>query len=189
MVWDFRQALEQAACTKSAPYLSPPSSEIRKSCTRSSYLSEKSSPELTACIRTVRRYRKTGTVCNNAVQNCTSDISRWDRIRPQAPRRNLNSALVLPFPPSSVSADPNDPWLRAGRPAAASAPYLFFRVFPASRHHDSRGDRTCDPQTPPSVSRTGLLTTTFYTTGLDRVFSRYVSDRNTTNAQHASLPF
>ena len=45
------------------------------------------------------------------------------------------------------------PLPRAIRPAAVCAlAYFSFRVSRVSRHLDSRGARTCDPQTPPSVS-------------------------------------
>jgi hypothetical protein len=156
MGWEIQQAPGQAAYKKWERYLSRLWSETRKTCNRSSCLSEKSSPESVACTQTVRQCQKTGTAYNSAVQNCISDISRRDRIQPQGPRHNSSSAPVLLFPPSSACVDQGDPSHLEVRLAGACDLYLFFRVFLVFRHHDSRGDRTCDPQTPPSVSRTGL---------------------------------
>src|SRR6516165_5371003 len=140
-----------------AQYPFRPWFEIRRNCTRSLHLSEKCVPAPVACTRIERPSQRSGTVCNNGVRRRILDTSRWGQIPPPARRRSSRNALSLPFPPSGACAAPGDRWLLAGRPAVVCDPVcLFFRVFLVSRHHDSRGDRTCDPQTPPSVSLNGL---------------------------------
>jgi len=146
----------RAACKKWAPYLSPRWFETRKTCNRFSCPSAKSLRVWAAYTRIAHRCQRSDTACNNAVRNCTSDISRQDRNQLRGPRHSSNNARVLPSPPSSACAGRGGPSLLEGRPAAACDLGLSFRVFLVSRHHDSRGDRTCDPQTPPSVSRSGL---------------------------------
>ena len=153
---ELRRVLGQVACTRSGPYLSQPLCGTRKRCIRSSYPSGKSAPVWAVCTRTAHRCRNSGTACSNATRSYTSDIFQRDQSQPRALLHNSSSALALPCPPSSVCEGQGDPWRHVVRPAAASVPCPFFRVFPAFRHHDSRGDRTCDPQTPPSVSRNGL---------------------------------
>ena len=152
-----RLAPAWAACRTSAPYPSPPWFEIRKNCTRSLHLSEKCALAPVVCTQTVPPSQRSDTVCNNAVRLRTSDTSRWGQTPPQARRRSSRNALSLPSPPSEASVALGGRSLLAGRPGVVCDPVcLFFRAFLVFRHHDSRGDRTCDPQTPPSVSLNGL---------------------------------
>jgi hypothetical protein len=153
---ELRRGPEWAACKRSELCLFLRLCGTRKRCSYSSCLLVKSAPESVVCTRIALPYRKTGTVCSNATQNCISDICPWDRSLQPGRHRNSNNAPGLPCRPCGAFSVRDDPSRLAARPAAVSAPCPFFLVFPASRHPDSRGDRTCDPQTPPSVSRNGL---------------------------------
>ena len=137
-----------------APYLSPRWCGTHKTCNCSLRPSVKLAQELAACIQTAPPNRRTGTVCNSAAQNCISGTVLADRTPPPELPRNSRSVPASPSRPFVACEVPGDRWPRVARPAAACGPSS--RVFLVSRHHDSRGVRTCDPQTPPSGIPGGL---------------------------------
>ena len=171
-VWELPREPGRAACRMSAPCPSQRWSEIRRTCIRSSRPWGRCAPVWVACTQTERRYRRSGTVYSNEARSCIWDTFHSGRIPPPAPHHNLNSAPGSLCRPCVGCADRDDPSRLEGPLVVASGPGLSSRVFPASPRHDSRGGHTCDPQTPPSVSRKRTVTANHYTTELISVFSR-----------------
>jgi hypothetical protein len=171
---ELRRAPASAAYKKLVRCLSRPWCGIRKKCNRSSRLSERCARESAECTRTEPPYRKTGIVCSNAIRNCTSDTCPADRIPPQEPLRNSSNALASQSRPYAACEGRGGRSRRAGRLVAVYDPCLSFRAVLAFPRRDSRGVHTCDPQTPPSASRTRTVTTNFHTTEFKiSLFPRY----------------
>jgi len=169
-----RREPARAAYKKWVRYPFRPWCEIRKMCNRSSRLWERCAQESVAYTQTVHRYQRTGTVYSSAVRNCILDTCPSDRIQLPERLRSSNSAPALPYRPCAECVAQDDPSLPAGRPAAVSGPDPSSRAVPVSPRRDSRGVHTCDPQTPPSASRTRTVTADFYTTQFKfGLFPRY----------------
>jgi len=152
-----RRALAPAAYKKLAQYLSLPLCETHRACNRFFRLSGKYARGWSACTQTALPNRRSGTVYSNEAQNRTLDICRQDQSLIPTPRRNSRNAPGLPFQPCAACAAQGDPrGLVVPLAVACGLAYPSFRAFPASLLHDNHGDRTCDPQTPPSVSLNGL---------------------------------
>ena len=139
---------------KWAPYPFPRSCGIRRRCRNSSRLWARCAREWAGCTRTARRNRRSGTACSSATRTGTWDTCPWDRSPARAPRHNSSIARASRCRPCAGCAGRIDRRRAARRRAACGRAICpFFRAF---LRRGNRGDRTFDPQTPPSVRLDGL---------------------------------